>query len=229
MNIMVAQQAVDGIASFVNQMRSIGYDYRSIVAYKNSMFQYLMTNLGNITNAKPGICFYQIPNTSYNWAFSYTVNPKNQVVVITGMGLKNAVNESKKTNVVSRQQISKVANFNHKMIVENILTPPGAKPFKLGEYDCIDGAKWESIQYGLEGKGSVYGLCFYVKDDTGIALFQRCDNQKYFYAKIEKETENKSKWVPLKRESVPKIILSDFRQCLSRLEERMVQAILATL
>ena len=86
----------------------------------------------------------------------------------------------------------------------------------VGEYNVIEGGWWDGLPYGLESKGAVQDIRMYDKrtnDDMveTIALFRRCDNLKYFYARIIPiKGTNKTKWEQIKLIEVPDIIKKDF-------------------
>lgn len=87
----------------------------------------------------------------------------------------------------------------------------------LGEYNVVDGQWLDGFPHGLEHKGATQDVRMYDKKTSGsdfetIALFRRCDNRKYFYAKICPIANSKEtiwKTVPLK--DVPEIIRNDIK------------------
>ena len=87
---------------------------------------------------------------------------------------------------------------------------------KVGDYTALDGQWWDGLPHGLEHKGLVQDVRMYDKPhkdgmiDT-IGLFRRCDNRKFFYARIIPIKDSKeTKWKQIKRTDVPQKILDDF-------------------
>lgn len=100
--------------------------------------------------------------------------------------------------------------------VQRILQEPESKVDKvLGEYNVLDGMWWDGQPHGLESKGNVQDVRMYDKRTNGdsfetIALFRRCDNLKYFYARIIPINSTKeTKWEPIPLNEVPNIIRKD--------------------
>ena len=100
--------------------------------------------------------------------------------------------------------------------VQRILQEPDSKVDKvLGEYNVLDGMWWDGQPHGLESKGNVQDVRMYDKRTNGdsfetIALFRRCDNLKYFYARIIPINGTKeTKWEPIPLNEVPNIIRKD--------------------
>ena len=86
-----------------------------------------------------------------------------------------------------------------------------AKQKRVGEFTAIAGNWWDGIPHGLEYKGcDLQDVRMYDSKEITIALFRRCDNLKYFYAKIVPEEGKETKWQPLKLFEVPQIIRRDF-------------------
>ena len=88
---------------------------------------------------------------------------------------------------------------------------------KVGQYTAIDGSWWDGYPHGLEMKGAVQDVRMYDqlhsdgRIDT-IALFRRCDNRKFFYARIVPiDGSKETKWEPIPLSSVPKIIRQDIQ------------------
>lgn len=208
MNIVVSQNAVDGITSFVSYMRRLGFSRQALMKYKNQMLSFVSQCIqGAVTKRQlknnSGSCYFRIPNRKEVWVFGFVYYPNNQTVLITGMGLRQGIDEGKR--------------------LDEFFIHPLTKPFRLGEWECVDGSEWYTVVKGFEDKGVLLDKCSYFTGEVAIHLYQRCDNEKYFYAKIYNKPD--SHWMAISRKEVPDIILSDFRHCLQRLEERKERAI----
>lgn len=85
----------------------------------------------------------------------------------------------------------------------------------VGEYTAIDGSWWDGFPCGLEEMGAVQDVRMYDRLHTDgqldtIALFRRCDNKQYFYAKIVPiDGSKETKWVPIPLNKVPELIRQD--------------------
>lgn len=82
---------------------------------------------------------------------------------------------------------------------------------RVGKYTAIDGDWWDGIPKGLESKDcGLQDVRMYDYKDETIALWRRCDNLKYFYAKIVPDKGKETKWQAMKLSEVPIVIRNDF-------------------
>ncbi|MCQ2083290.1 MAG: hypothetical protein MJY58_02175 [Bacteroidaceae bacterium] len=82
---------------------------------------------------------------------------------------------------------------------------------RIGKYTAIDGDWWDGIPKGLESKGcGLQDVRMYDYKNETIALWRRCDNLKYFYAKIVPDKGKDTKWQAMKLSEVPIVIRNDF-------------------
>ena len=242
MNVVVSQNVVQGISAFVNYMRSIRYSSQMLMSYKNNMLMYLPNLVQNVIAKGPsannrGYVYYRIPQNKNVWVFNFIFNPKNQVATIMGFGLRplaqvNAVAVQEQEQQEKRRKIVRLTESDLKSIIEESvekvlhesIAPLNAKVQKVGKYEAVDGMKLKSYYPGLEDKCPAYGLRTYYNEKEIYAIFQRCDNGRYFYGKVVFPKKGESYWVSLSRKSVPKVILNDFPQLIHSLHLRQEQA-----
>lgn len=124
MNIVVSQNAVDGITSFVSYMRRLGFSRQALMKYKNQMLSFVSQCIqGAVTKRQlknnSGSCYFRIPNRKVVWVFGFVYYPNNQTVLITGMGLRQGIDEGKKTQ--SKQIVIPLTENDIRNIVANVL------------------------------------------------------------------------------------------------------------
>lgn len=156
---------------------------------------------------------------NYDVSFITKSNDANEFsyVYIFGMdfklkdfGLKNPtiMNESckkKKAVIVTEFQLRSIISECVSRLYEI------QRKKRVEKYTAIDGDWWDGVPHGLESK------CCYIQDvrmydsiEETIGLFRRCDNLKYFYAKIVPDKGKETKWQPMKLSEVPIVIRNDF-------------------
>ena len=238
MNITVSQNAVNAIPQMVSTLKSMGFPKLAVENCRTGIIAAIMRHFTSMNSKMPGYCHYDIPGRKYRFVFTYRMSPTQNMALITGVSIRKRpventgfpVNEEKRNVIrLTKEDLRRYITEAIRTVLTESFIHPMSKPMKIGQYDAIDGAVWDSIQPGLEDKGTIQELCFYVRGNEGIGLFRRCETGRCFYAGIEQISDKKSKWRPLKRKEVPEIILSDFRHCLRRLQMRELRAILASL
>lgn len=231
MNIIVSQSVIDAIPWIVSTLKKMGFPQLAVENCKTGIIATIRQHFMNLSAHMPGYCRYDIPGKKYRFIFRYRMSNDRTKALLTGVSIgKKELHEQKRkvirlTEADIRHCIRKVML----RLLEESFIHPLSKPMKIGEYDAIDGTVWETIQPGLEHKGGILELCFYVKGTEGIGLFQVCKTGKYFYAKIKQISDKKSIWKSIKKTEVPEAILSDFPHCLRRLREKRERAIQALL
>lgn len=217
LNVRINPTAVGGILGFSggnksnNLYFSIGYGWWAIRG--NDGYLYIRHKNGQ---TMPNIRFNEIIKP-----FRKRKDDSN-IYAIGQYGGKNfkVYLNGKYMTLEARRIKKKVLRLNEsqlkKLITESVLQVLYEGKKKLGDYIALDGQWWDGLPHGLEHKGNVQDVRMYDRlhnDDTidTIGLFRRCDNRKFFYARIIPTKVSKgTKWKQIKRGDVPKIILDDF-------------------
>lgn len=140
-------------------------------------------------------------------------------VIINDIPIVEEVFDSR-TNTILTEMLKKqitITESEIKWMVKECISKlvESAKIKRVGQYTAIDGSWWDGYPHGLEMKGAIQDVRMYDqlhsdgRIDT-IALFRRCDNRKFFYARIVPiDGSKETKWEPIPLSNVPKIIKQD--------------------
>lgn len=118
------------------------------------------------------------------------------------------VNKRKSQNESKLIQLSETTL---KRIISESINNILGRERRIGKYTVIEGQWWDGLPHGLEGKGcNLQDVRMYDSNDETFALWRRCDNLKFFYAKIVPDRGKETKWQAIPLSEVPTIIRNDF-------------------
>ena len=218
MKIVVTNNIVMMAERFVGYLKREGHFGQSeLMRNKSRMLQSVRGYINKVVvandNKTPRRYYYawRDGQTPMTWIFQFIVLPQQDLTVIYNLTYKRTVEMPNKTynQIKESKEVKRVLSLMERMGM------PAQK--KVGDYTAIDGQWWNGWPHGLEHKGKVQDVRMYdrlhdVETIDTIGLFRRCDNMKFFYAKIIPINGTKeTKWKVMKISEVPQIILDDLK------------------
>lgn len=190
MKIVVTKRVTMFVEKFVSYMKHEGqYSLPALIRNKKNMLQHLRGFINQVVVAndnktsKRYYCSWRDGQTPMTWIFYFIVLPQQDMTVIYGLTSKRSV-EMPDRQIREDKDVKKILSLMESM-GQKIPTK------KVGEYTAIDGQWWDGLPHGLEHKGLVQDVRMYdnnkykgCENFETYALFRRCDNKNFFYAKI---------------------------------------------
>lgn len=220
MKIVVTNNIVMMAERFVGYLKREGHFGQSeLMRNKTQMLQFIRGYINKVVVANDNkaprryYCTWRDGQTPMTWIFQFIVLPQQDLTVIYNLTYKRTVEMPNKTynQIKESKEVKKILSLMEKMGMST--------QKKVGDYTAIDGRWWGGLLHGLEHKGLAQDVRMYDNDKykgcenfETYVLFRRCDNRKYFYAKIVPVDGTKElKWQIVKKSEMPNIILDDLK------------------
>lgn len=158
MNITISQNAVNAIPQMVSILKNMGFSNLAVENCKTGIITVIMRHFASMSSNMPGYCYYDIPGKKYRFVFSYRMSSTRNMVLITGVSLKERPLESKqlpvneqKRNVIRLTE----SEMRHCMenLVRNVLKEVFDFPHGLSEKDVME--RFSKKLSGLYLKGKI--------------------------------------------------------------------------
>lgn len=219
MKIVVANEVVMAVEKYVSYMKNdVGYSYDNLIENKDKMLTFLRgfidkTIVANDNKTpKRYSCYWKDGKSPMAWIFTFIILPQQDLAVIYNLNYKQNMKENKEIkNILSLMK-------RMGMGINSDKSGPRRLNEIFGETDVFETINGFDVLLGydlvhtcdsLKSFGEYTHTFLFSSDEITYALFQRCDNGKYFYVTIQDAPElgeNETKWVAIPYKSVPLFI-----------------------